>query len=143
MDSFRGKLKLVRDTWYAWQMIPGYIGERNVPFCSPIYVQTVTPRKTGKKILNLEFINALYAEGVQNFSLNLKIIKHAADFLIAELLYKDDGPDRAAVISHVEFQWIERFCPDLWNQRPPSSIGEAATNSVSVYLDELFGLDKR
>jgi hypothetical protein len=140
MGSFEGKLKLTPESWYAWQMIPGYIGERNVPFCSPIYVRTVTPQKTGKKILNLEFINALYAEGVQNFSLDLKIIKHAADFLIAELLHRDNGPDRAVVISHIEFKWIEHFCPDLWYHRPPSSIGGAATTSVSVYLNEVFGL---
>ncbi len=140
MSSFEGRLKLNPGSWYAWQMIPGYIGERSVPFCSPIYVQTVTPQKTGKKILKLEFINALYAEGVQNFSLDLKIIKHAPDFLIAELQHDENGIDRAAVISHIEFAWIERFCPSLWYDSPPSSIGGAATNSVSVYLNEVFGL---
>jgi hypothetical protein len=35
--SDKSKLKLVADSWYAWQMIPGYGTERCVPYCSPIY----------------------------------------------------------------------------------------------------------
>ena len=36
---------------------------------------------------------------------------HRENWLVAEML---DGQDRAAVISHIEFGWIEKFCPDLW-----------------------------
>jgi hypothetical protein len=42
------RLKLVPDRWYGWQMIPGYAGERNVPYFSPIRVSRVTPKKSGK-----------------------------------------------------------------------------------------------
>jgi hypothetical protein len=143
MDKLTNKLKLLPQCWYGWQMIPGYVGERNVPYCSPIFVERVVPKKTGKGILALDFINVFYAEGVQDFSLDLKIIKHSADYLIADLLYGSDGPDRAAVISHIEFAWIEHFCPGLWYNRPPSSVGGAAVTSVSIYLSEVFGLGKR
>lgn len=131
------KLILTTGSWYGWQMIPGYFGERCVPYCSPIFMQSVTPKKTGKNILNIQFINVFYAEGVQDFSLNIKIIKHEKDYLIAELLYGGGLPDRAAVISHIEFAWIERFCPQLWYHRPPASI---SAGSVSQYLDEIFRL---
>lgn len=139
------RLKISPRSWYAWQMIPGYIGERNVPYSSPIFIERVVPKKTENGILTLDFVNVLYAEGVQDFTLDLKVLKHSSNYIIADLLYGPEGPDRAVIISHIEFAWIERFCPELWNQRPPSSIGGAATGSVSIYLREVFGLgrDKR
>jgi hypothetical protein len=140
MNAAPKKLILQDSHWYAWQMIPGYAGERNVPYFSPIYVQSVKPKKTGHKILNLRFINVFYAEGVQDFNFDMKIIKHSADYLVAEILYGRNGPDRTAIISHIEFQWIEQCCPGLWYHRPPSSVGGASTSSVSIYLSEVFGL---
>lgn len=137
-----GKMKLVPGLWYAWQMIPGYTGERNVPYCSPIFVQGVTPAKSGKRILRLDFVNVFYAEGVQGFSLDLQVLKHADNFMVADLLYGEGGPDRVAVISYMEFGWLQRFCPELWYHRPPSSVSETAINSVSVYLSTVFGLGK-
>jgi hypothetical protein len=142
VDKQTNKLKINPRSWYAWQMIPGYIGERNVPYSSPIFVERVVPKKTEKGTLTLDFVNVLYAEGVQGFTLDLKVLKHSSDYLIADLLYGPEGPDRAVIISHIEFAWIERFCPGLWNQRPPFSIGGAATGSVSIYLSEVFGLGK-
>jgi hypothetical protein len=65
------------------------------------------------------------------------------DYLIAELLYGTEGPDRAAIIGHIEFGWVERFCPELWYHRPPSSVGGAIGGSVSLYLSEVFGLGKK
>ena len=140
MATMTRKFKLGPQQWYAWQMIPGYVGERNVPYCSPIFVTGVTPKKTGKGILQLEFINVLYAAGVEYFSLELRIIKHSADYLIADLLFGPEGPDRAAVISHIEFAWIERFCPSLWYHRPPASFDPVVAGSVSLYLSEVFRL---
>ena len=77
------KLQLMPRHWYGWQMLPGYFG---VPYFSPIWVQEVTPRKTGKGILAVKFINMLYAEGVQDFHVNLRILKHEASYLTAEIL---------------------------------------------------------
>jgi len=124
-------------------MIPGYVDERNVPYCSPIWVERVVPRKTGSGILTLDFVNALYAGGVQGFALDLKILKRSTDYLIAELLYGSKDAERVAVISHIEFAWIERFCPELWWNRPPSSVAGLATTSVSIYLSEVFGLGRK
>jgi hypothetical protein len=142
MDNLTNKLKIIPNSWYAWQMIPGYVGQRNVPYSSPIFVERVAPKKTGKGILTLDFVNVFYAEGVQDFSMDLRVLKHSSDYLIADLWYGPEGPDRAAIISHIEFAWIERFCPELWYHRPPSSIGGAADGNVSIYLTEIFRLGK-
>jgi hypothetical protein len=143
MDEMANKLKLVAQFWYAWQMIPGYVGQRNGPYCSPIFVERVVPKKTGKGILTLDFVNVFYAEGVQGFSLDLKILKHSTEYLIADLLGGPEETDRAAIISNIEFAWIERFCPELWYHRPPASVVDTADGSVSLYLSEVFGLGKR
>jgi len=129
--------------WFAWQMIPGYFGERSVPYCSPIYVTAVRPLKSGKGELDIEFFNAFYAQGVQDFELRLKVLKRAENYLVADLIYapgEDSG--RCAVINHIEMEWLRRFCPEFWYHRPPSSCSSAAQGSVSIYLNEaLLGHD--
>ena len=120
--------------WYAWQMVPGYLGERCVPYCSPIYVNTVTPRHTRRGVLRLDFENVLYAAGVQDFSLDLRVLKRAADYLVAEILYESiEDLERCAVVSPIEVEWVHRFCPEVFDIRPP---GDA--ENVSDYLDALF-----
>jgi hypothetical protein len=142
MIHLQNKLELQRHTWYAWEMIPGYIGEENIPYFSPIFVKELMPRKKGKNILGLKFINVFYAEGVQDFEIDLQILKHSHKYILAELSRGKAGPDRCAVISNIEFGWIEKFCPSLWSHRPPSSFGGEALRSVHIYLSEVFGLGK-
>ena len=130
------RLHLVPPRWYGWQMLPGYGGERNVPYFSPIRMISATPRKTGKGTLGLSFWNQFYAEGVQDFQVELRILKHQSNYLIADLLTEGSHPSsRAAVISHVEFEWLRRFCPQL---PPVETCSAAAHQSASIYLDELF-----
>lgn len=129
-------LKLVEQQWYAWQMIPGYLGTRNIPYFSPILIRKVRPMKTGRGILQLDFLNLLYAEGVQDFTCDLRIIKHSENYLIAELI-NEGTKERSAIISHIEFGLIEHFCPNLWRQYPPSIMDNAAQSSVSVYLNSV------
>lgn len=120
-------------------MIPGYFGERSVPYCSPIYMESVRPLKTGRGILHIEFINVFYAEGVQGFSPNIKILKRAKDYLIGEIIYNEyEDSGRCAVISHIEFEWVKQFCPELWYHRPPTSCSNIAQNSITEYLNEVF-----
>lgn len=133
------KLTLQAGHWYGWQMVPGYIGQRSVPYFSPIHVRTVHPHKTGRRTLTLQFINAQYAGCVQDFSLDLHILKHADDYIVAEVLDNNgDAPERVGIISHIEFEWIRRFCPELWSAQPPDSFGSLEQNNVSLYLDALF-----
>jgi len=48
----------------------------------------------------------------------------------------DNG--RTAIVSQLEFEWLERFCPELWRSRPPSSFSGPEQTSVSYYLKALF-----
>jgi hypothetical protein len=128
-----GKFSIFAPGWYGWQMNPGYIGDRCVPYFSPIHVTRVTPLKTGKGILEIDFWNVCYAEGVQNFEeVRLKVLLRAENYLIGRLL-DSDSEVRSAIISHIEFAWLERFCPHIVKTAPPSG-------SVSLYLDRIFGI---
>jgi hypothetical protein len=129
------KFSIQADQWFTWQMVPGYLGGQSVPFFSPIYVTDVHPLKTGKNILRLKFLNVLYAPGVQDFNIDLKLLKRDKDYLIGELTGEDSG--RVAIISHIGFAWVERFCPELWYQRPPSST-KYGKDSIRGYLDDIF-----
>ena len=93
------KLQLLPNHWYIWQMLPGYSGDLPVSYCSPIWVRDVTPRKTGKGVLGLDFINTLYAEGVQSFTVDLRILKHEASYLVSEILYGKDGPSNRTAVT--------------------------------------------
>lgn len=134
------KLELIPGQWYGWQMLPGY-SERYSPYFSPIQVERTVPRKTGKRIITLAFFNALYAEGVQNFQIDLRILSHGPHYLIAELLYGRDfpEPERAAIVSDLDSTWLQRFCPGVWDAvRSRAQVG-AEHSSISTSLDALFG----
>lgn len=134
------RLQLQPDRWYGWQMIPGYSGQRNVPYFSPIRVHAVIPRKTGQRILQVGFFNMLYAPGVQDFTADLRILKHQPNYLVAEVYAPSPQQrDRTVVISHIEFDWIRTTCPQLWADRPPARFGRSAETSVTTYLEALRG----
>ena len=134
------RLYLARDRWYGWQMLPGYTHGYD-PYFSPIRVSHVEPRKTGHGILRLGFWNALYAEGVQDFQVELKIRVHHAAYLVADLCCHNNQPvDRSAIISAMSTSWLERFCPFLVQGPRADAAGEC---DIDLYLDRLFLLGDR
>lgn len=114
-------------------MNPGYIGDRCVPYFSTIHVTRVAPLKTGKGILEIDFWNVGYAEGVQNFEgIRLKVLLRAENYLIGHL-QGYDFEVRSAIISHIDFAWLDRFCPHIVEANPKSG-------GVTLYLDRIFGI---
>lgn len=136
------RLQLTPGTWYGWQMLPGYSGEPYRPYFSPIQVTQVTPMKTGRGILQLAFLNALYAEGVQNFDANLRILKHEPSYLIAALEAEEvEARGKSAVISHLDLEWLRRYCPELMSRTSaPRGIAPTALSDVTGYLEGFYGL---
>jgi hypothetical protein len=121
--------------WYAWQMVPGYTSDRVLPYFSPIYVWSTRALNTGPRKLALRFLNAQYAEGVQAVELDLRIVIHAQDYLVAEILHNEEA--RTAIVSRVGFDWIRRFCPEVWDAHPPRSLDEG---NVPQYLNAIYSL---
>jgi hypothetical protein len=77
---------------------------------------------------------------VQNFGgMRLKALLRAENYLIGQLL--GHGSElRSAIISHIEFAWVERFCPHIVKTDPPFDMDAAYSGSVSLYLDRMFGI---
>lgn len=133
------RFEILPGCWSGWQMFPGYFGEHCVPYSSPVLFHEVRPLKTGKGLLRVKFLNAMYAEGVQTFELDLRVLKRSTSYLIAELVHGEKKTsDRCAVISHIEFDWIRYCCPEIWWSRPPTSCSGAGQKNVQTYLGELF-----
>jgi hypothetical protein len=126
---------LTKNRWYAWQMLPGYT---DVPYFSPIYVRAVTPMKSGKGVLKVEFLNAGYAEGVQDFTVEIRVLKRTPEYLIGELTGEPKG--RSCVVSTISPQWLGKFCPDFWRQHADDF---AAENDTEAVLSRIFGFPKR
>lgn len=122
---------------------PGLYRGKKCALLLPYLCRTGNAKKTGKGILRLDFVNVFYAEGVQEFSLDLKVIKRSEHYMIADLMYGPKGADRTAIISVIEYEWIKRFCPELWYFRPPSSLGPPYDHGVHLYLCEVFGFGKK
>lgn len=125
--------------WHGWQMIPGYAGERCVPFFCPCWMNAVTPQKSGKGLLKLDVWVTGCAEGINNGEANLKVIHRGENYLIAQMLFRD-APEasRSVVISHIEFEWVRRFCPELWASHPVERTPSFGSGSISFYLDDIF-----
>jgi hypothetical protein len=131
--------KLVENCWFAWQMLPGYSGK--VPYFSPIFVHRVKPLKTGKGLLRVEFYNAFYAEGVRNFSLDVKVIVRSEHFLVGEILCRVDEPEeRVGIISRMSFDWLSYIFPELSREHPHKAA--PVLESVNSYLDRVLGRAK-
>ena len=123
------QLILERGQWYLWTMFPGYVGR---PYTSPIRIDDVKPLKTGRSILRLEFYNAGYAEGVQSFGVEARVMKRVAEYLCLEL-----DRDRLAVIMRVS-SW-----PDVYTQffgvAPPSSASPTDIQEAFVLARPIRG----
>ena len=129
---------LAPEQWCACQMLPGYTGERCVPYFSPIHVRRVRPLKTGKQVLELDYVNVLYAEGVQFFSsIRFQVLARAANYLVARIVEPTSG-DRVAVLSRIEFGWLAACCPGVLRAFPPARLGSPYDSSISLYLDFVF-----
>lgn len=126
--------------WYAWQMLPGYVSEGYRPYCSPILIHEVAPKKSGKGIIRLAFANALYAQGVQDFVVDLKVTTRASSYMVGELVESGSvGGARCAIISTIDIDWLRQYCPELIQARPPERYKGLAKTVASQYLNEVFG----
>lgn len=127
------KLTLETGHWYGWQMLPGYA---DLPYFSPIYISEIEPLKTGKNMLSLTFVNAMYANGVKEFEQTLKILSHQEQFLVADIT--SSNQNRCAIISEISFSWIKQCVPEIWYFKPPSHFDGLASSECNYYLNTLF-----
>ena len=139
----------------AYSIRPGqWAGLQQIPFsgapwdASPIYVVGVKPLKSGKSILQFEYIQVLHRKTAVRKTLTVKVIDRSSTGLIGTY-YSQAGDLRRAAISEITLNWIMTNCACIWEKRPPraalASISKIAPNSTEAaqeYLKLTFGEDE-
>ncbi len=116
-----------RGHWHSWEMLPGY-GGAFAPYHSPIFVHEVHLRAG---LLGLRFYNAAYAEGVREFTVELRVLKRAPSYLLAEY---PKQKERSVVIGLIDFDWVRRCMAEYYSCHPRQN-GE----SIREYLERETG----
>jgi hypothetical protein len=104
--------------WYGWIMLPGYAG----PHCAPVFVRQVEPLGTGRELLRVFYIDPFYAEGVQHFQQDLRVLHRTPTHLVAAI---DGQPDRSGSLSELDGYWLRGLCPTLASYVPEAGNTQA------------------
>lgn len=99
----KSKFTIERDRWYGLSMYPGY---GDVSYFSPIQVQLVN--LLGNKLIEIEYINAGYAEGVQLMKKKY-IVHRRSEFHV--ILNEIHVPERTVILEPLSASWIISRAP--------------------------------
>ena len=97
------KLTLERGRWYALTMYPGYTDQ---PYHSPIRVDEIKP--LGNGLIEVEHLNAGYAEGVQMMTKGYRVHRRGALHMVLNELH---SPERTVIIERLTGEWIRTHAP--------------------------------
>lgn len=123
--------------WYAWQMFPGYC---HAPYFSPVRIEQVQALDAPPGALRVRFLDAFNAEGPQVVALELRPLKRAREYFVADVLSPANPElDRTGVLSEISFSWLYVFAPEQMERRPPRS-PHGVEESVQAYLQREFGI---
>ncbi len=89
--------------WYALSMYPGY-GDQS--YHSPVEVHGVTP--LGNGLIEIDHLNAGYAEGVQQMKKKYRVHRRGERHLVLDELHV---PERTVIIEPLTARWIVAQAP--------------------------------
>ncbi len=114
------------DHWYALEMVNQFSDTSGSH--TPIFVEKIIPRKTGKGLLGMRFFSP-QGERVHEW----RVLQRTPNYLLAA-----NGEDNAVVVRPISFEWLEHHCPELItaNPLPPHTHQQI---EVQFYLDRIFG----
>jgi len=124
-NQSKERISIERGKWWGWQEAP----PRNPGWgASPIFVTNLTPLKTGKSVLLVEFIQVMHPRKAVRRIIDLKVVYRTSTHLVGTFV-GDDGAPRTALLSEMSCNWFRSDVPLLWERRPPLAewlMGEAA-----------------
>ncbi len=125
-------------------MLPGY-GSDFLPYFSPILVRDINLLNTGKGELELVFFNALYAQGVQDFKKQLRVLTRRSHHLLAADVGSENAGEiakRDVVIGQISFELLKRFLPEWFGERPKGpDISDLPLDSEKYLSLRFFGTE--
>ncbi|MGC3873415.1 hypothetical protein ACPF7Z_09110 [Halomonas sp. GXIMD04776] len=129
--------RIEKNHWYAWQTIPSDLDGNRI-YYSPVHVTNSALKGGNKSHIMLAFTNVLYLDGSQDFHVNLNVLQRFKDILVADLLMTNATMRSIAILSRIDFAWLQQHCRHVLDQYPPSLFGPAAEGDVATYLDRAF-----
>jgi len=86
---------------------------------SPVWVMAVTPLKSGKGILRLDFVHAVRPVAATRRRVDLRVLVRAPSQVTGTFVDEDEQ-GRTAILCAIDFDWLATFCPVLMRRRPPA-----------------------
>ena len=84
-------------------------GERHF---SPIRVDRVVPRKSGKGLMLLNFWHYNYTQGVQGKGYELRVVSRAEGFLMAVRVSSSGSYRMPVILSPISAEWMREHFPE-------------------------------
>ena len=109
-----GSFRLLPGTWYAWTIVPGYL---DYPHQSAILFRAI--RAKSKTRFDLQYRDASYGEGVQEFERRVKVVAWTAHAVVC-MFDREEGGHRIATISELSEDWIRKLWPSAMAERSPN-----------------------
>lgn len=138
--------KLRAGVWAGWQELPGGCHGDPVWDCSPIFIETVRPMKTGRGLLQVGFVQTLYPRAPKRRAVEVSVVTRDESYLVGA--FREGGSSRTTIMTELAPRWIELRCRDLWTRfsvdKPASWSEPYLTQSFegeAAYLEALFGRD--
>lgn len=141
------KFSVAPRRWYAWQTTPGDDEAAGLRPCTPFFITGVMPLKTGKGVLRLSGIAALYPTAARHLRVDLRVALHQPDHLVGTFV-DASGRVQTAIVREVDFRWLTLYCPEFWYRFPPSrfvlhEMGfSTKVDDAQTYLRAAFGADE-
>ena len=107
MLNIDGKFLLEVGKWYACKFMGDVLSVSYRLSLSPIRIDRITPLKTGKSILYINFFHLNYPEGVQDKEYQLKIMLHKRRFILARSLSHSSDDPRILYIHEITKEWVQ------------------------------------
>ncbi len=138
-DMPPSRFTLERNKWCGWQEVPsGNPGWG----ASPVFVTSITPLKTGKSILRIEFIHAMRPVVAKRRSVDLHILHRFSDHVIGRFV-DDDGAARSVILAGVSHDWLRTECPTLLGRPSIEYMDWNAEDAADQYLNGFLGRNEQ
>lgn len=117
----RARFTLHPGRWYAAEFIGDeFSADRDFRSHSPIRVDSLVPRRTGRHRFKLSFYHANYPEGVQNKVYSLQTLERGEQYILARSISYE--PARLLMIYEISWPWLRSH----FNTQQPSDSEDIA-----------------
>ena len=111
LEFMKMRFTLTPGRWYAMEMVSDEFSPA-LRHHSPIRVDAISPKQSGRRVFDLWFYHANYPQGVRMKMYTLQTLERGEQFLLAKSLYH--SPSRFLLVYEITAEWLrEHFRLEL------------------------------